>query len=138
LTLLEVLVCIVILGVVYAIGVPSLQAMRAPYALQAAVTQVAMHVDLARQRAIARNARHRIAFAGGGYQIERETSPNSFVSELGLFLPPHEVTIGPPDPADPVFNTRGMLAANVTVPVTVDGVGTRTVTINVLGRTTIQ
>lgn len=137
-TLLEVLVCIMIFAVVYAIGVPSLQAMRAPYALETAVHQVAMHVDLARQRAIARNARHRIVFANDSYRIERETNANTFVKELGEFVPPHEVEIGPANPADPIFNSRGMLAASVTVPVTVDGVGTKTVTINVLGRTSIQ
>jgi hypothetical protein len=46
--------------------------------------------------------------------------------------------LGTLTPGNPIFDTRGMLAANTSVPVTVTGAGTKTVTINVLGRTTIN
>ena len=55
------------------------------------------------------------------------------------FMPlPHPAAVGTVDPGNPVFDSRGMLATDVTVPVSVAGTGTRTVTINVLGRTTVN
>ena len=135
---MEVLVAMALFTVLYAIAVPNLQAMRAPYALDSAAFQVAAHLNMARQRAIARNVRYRVAFSPSGYHLERETSPNTFVTDSGTFAPPHEVTIGSPSPANPVFNTRGMLAANVSIPISVDGVGTKTVMTNVLGHSTVE
>ena len=137
-TLLEVLVAVAVFAVLYAIAVPNLQAMRAPYALEGTAYQVAAHVDMARQRAIARNARHRVVFTTSGYHLEREDSPNNFVVASGTFAPPHGVVIGTPTPGNPTFNTRGMLAANVSLPLSVDGGGTKMVTINVLGRSKIE
>jgi Tfp pilus assembly protein FimT len=137
-TLLEILVAMALFAVLYAIAVPNLQAMRAPYALESAVYQMASHLSMARQRAIARNQRHRVAFAAGSYQIEREASPNTFVSDSATFAMPHDVVIGSPNPANPIFNSRGMLAANVSIAVSMTGVGTKTVTTNVLGNSTID
>ena len=137
-TLLEVLVACAVFAVLYAIAVPNLQAMRAPYALEGTAYQVAAHIDMARQRAIARNARHRVVFTTSGYHLERETTPNNFVVASGEFTPPHGVVIGTPSPGNPTFNTRGMLAGDITLPLSVDGGGTKTVTINVLGRSKIQ
>jgi type II secretory pathway pseudopilin PulG len=137
-TLLEVLVTMALFTVLYAIAVPNLQAMRAPYALESATYQVASHLNLARQRAIARNARYRVVFSPAGYHLEREVSPNTYATDSATFAPPHEVVIGTASPANPVFNSRGKLAANVSIPISVQGVGTKTVTTNVLGHTTIQ
>jgi Tfp pilus assembly protein FimT len=136
-TLLEVMVACAVFAVLYAIAVPNLQAMRAPYALEGMAYQVAAHIDMARQRAIARNARHRVVFTTSGYRLERETTANNFVSASGTFPVPHGITIGTPSPSNPTFNTRGMLAANVTLPLSGDS-GTKTVTINVLGRSKVQ
>ena len=137
-TLLEVLVACAVVAVLYAIAVPNLQAMRAPYALEGTAYQVAAHIDMARQRSIARNARHRVVFTTSGYHLERETTPNNFEVASGTFPPPHGVVIGTPSPGNPTFNTRGMLAGEITLPLSVDGGGTKTVTINVLGRSKIQ
>src|SRR5262245_39759874 len=115
-TLLELVVACAVFAVVYAIAIPNLQAMRAPYALEGTAYQVAGHVARARQRAIARNARHRVVFTSSGYHLERETTPNTFVVASGTFTAPHGVTIGTPTPGNPTFNTRGMLAANVSLP----------------------
>jgi len=125
-------------GVLYAIAVPNLQAMRAPYALESAAYQVASHLNMARQRSIARNRRHRVVFSSTSYHIERETSSNTFVTDSGTFQMPHEVQIGSPNPSDPVYNSRGMLSGNITLPISATGVGTKTVTINVLGQTSID
>ena len=131
-------VAVALIAVLYAIAVPNLQAMRAPYALEGTAYQVAAHIDMARQRAIARNARHRVVFSTSGYHIERETSPSNFEVVSGTFAPPLGVVIGTPSPGNPTFNTRGMLTGDVTVSLSVDGGGTKMVTINVLGRSKIQ
>ena len=127
-----------VFAILYAIAVPNLQAMRAPYALEGTAYQVAAHVDMARQRAISRNARFRVVFTSSSYHLEQETTPGNFVVATGTFTPPHGVVLGTPTPGNPTFNTRGMLAANVSLPLSVDGGGTKTVTINVLGRSKIE
>jgi hypothetical protein len=51
---------------------------------------------------------------------------------------PAGARLGVITPGNPVIDTRGMLAADVTIPVIATGATTRSVTINVLGRTTIS
>lgn len=137
-SIVEILIATAILVAVLAIGVPSLNAMRGPYALTSAADQVAAHVALARQKAVARNTRYRITYGTTTYQLERETTTNVFVADGAAIGLPSGASIGSVSPAAPIFNSRGMLTADVTVPVSVTGTGTRTVTINVLGRTTIS
>ena len=114
--------------------------LRAPYALSGAAHQIVGDLQLARQRAIARNTRYRVNFNGaaGSYVLEREAAPSSFVADGATQKLPHGAVLGTVTPGNPIFDTRGMLAANTNVPVTVTGAGTKTVTINVLGRTTIN
>jgi hypothetical protein len=71
------------------------------------------------------------------YTIERENL-GVFVAESAPQPLPAGAQLGTVTPGNPIFDTRGMLAADVMVPVTVAGSGTRTVTINVLGKTTIN
>ena len=137
-TLLEMLVAIGIMAILLGIGVPNLQRLRGPYALRSAGRQIVADLQMARQRAITRNARIRVAYAPDGYILERETSPGSWTTDSAYMPLPHPAAVGTVDPGNPIFDTRGMLATDVTVPITVDGTGTRTVTINVLGRTTLN
>lgn len=92
-----------------------------------------------RRRAIARNARYRVTFDGAAasYVIERESNPGTFVAEGATQTLPHGVVLGPVA-ANPIFDTRGMLAAPLAVPVTVLGARVRTVSVNVLGQATIH
>ena len=137
-TLLEILSATAIMATLLAIGVPNLRQLRGPYALRSAGRQVVADLQMARQRAIMRNARIRVAYAPDGYVLERETSPGTWTTDSGFTPLPHPATIGTVDPGNPIFDSRGMLVTNVTVPIVVDGTGTRTVTINVLGRTTLD
>jgi Tfp pilus assembly protein FimT len=138
-TLFEALVATSISLIVLAIGLPNLARLRAPYALSSATRQIAADLQAARQRAIARNVRYRVTFNGvsESYTIEREQG-GAFVADSAPQPLPAGAQLGAVTPGNPVFDTRGMLAADVTVPVTVTGSGTRTVTINVLGKTTIN
>ena len=137
-TLLEMITAIAIFAVVIAIGVPNLQRLRGPYALRSAGRQVVADLQMARQRAIARNTRIRVVYTPEGYTLEQETAPNSWTVDSAFMPLPHPAVVGTVDPGNPVFDSRGMLATDVTVPIAVAGTGARTVTINVLGRTTVN
>ena len=122
-----------------AIGIPNFVRLRAPYSLSSATRQITADLQAARQRAIARNTRYRVTFSAStkSYTIERE-SAGVFAPESAPQPLPRGAQLGTVTPGNPIFDTRGMLAADVSVPVTVTGSGTRTVTINVLGKTTIN
>ena len=139
-SLLELLTATAISLSLLAIGLPNLSRMRAPYILNGATRQIEADMQVARQRAIARNARYRVNFnaAAKSYTLEREATANSWVTDGATQKLPAGASLGSVLPWNPVFDTRGMMMADVTVPVTVAGSGTRTVTMNVLGRTTIN
>jgi len=122
------------------IGIPQMTRLRAPYALASASRQIATDFQTARMRAIARNTRYRVTFNSSArtYILEREATANNFVADGGTQTLPAGATLTAANPANPIFDTRGMLGANVSVSVSVPGSGTRTVTVNVLGRTTIS
>jgi len=139
-TLLEVLTATGIMVTLLAIGLPNLSRLRAPYILSGATRQVEADLQAARQRAVARNARYRVNFdtAAKSYTLERETTSNNFVTDGATVKLPSGASLGSISPGNAVFDTRGILTSDVSVPVTVAGSGTRTVTMNVLGRTTIN
>ena len=138
-TLLDVVIASGIMLVLLAVGVPNLSRLRSPYALAGATRQIAADLQATRLRAIARNVSYRVNFdvAHGSYTIERSQA-GSWVADSAPQPLPRGTQLGTVSPGNPVFDTRGMLAAQVTVPVTVSGSGSRTVTVNVLGKTTIS
>jgi len=138
-TLLDLLIAAGIMLILLAVGVPNLSRLRSPYTLAGATRQIAADLQAARQRAIARNVRYRVNFDAvhASYTIEREQAGN-WVADSAPQAVPMGAQLGTVLPGNPIFDTRGMLGAQVTVPVTVSGSGTRTVTINVLGKTTIS
>ena len=138
-TLLDVVIASGIMLVLLAVGVPNLSRLRSPYALAGATRQIAADLQATRLRAIARNVSYRVNFdvAHGSYTIERSQA-GSWVADSAPQPLPSGAQLGTVSPGNPVFDTRGMLAAQVTVPVTVSGSGSRTVTVNVLGKTTIS
>jgi pilin/secretion family protein with methylation motif len=137
-SLLEVLVAMATAAVV--VSVPQFQALRSVYGIRAAAHQVTAGVERARLRAIARNARHRVTFAVSGttYVMEREVTPNTFVAEGGTQQLPLGVTVGAVSPAAPIFDTRGMLAAPVSISLSGTASRTKAITINALGQASIQ
>ena len=138
-TLLEVLVAASLSAILLAIAVPNLPGLGAPFTLRTVSQQVAADLIAARMRAIATDTPYRVAFntAAATYVIQQETAPGTFVTEGGTRTLPAGVVLGPVA-ANPIFDTRGMLAAALAVPITVSPAGSRTVSVNVLGRTTIQ
>ena len=122
-------------------GLPRLARMRTPNAIDGAARQIAAAAQVARQRAIARNVSYRMNFdtSARTYTIQRANGAN-WVNEADLPAQtlPTGVQIGTLSPGNPVFTARGTLAQQVTVPLTITGARSRTVTINVLGKTTIS
>ena len=138
-SLLEILIATAIFASLLGIGLPRLSRLRAPYALSGATRQLQAALQAARMRAIARNVRFRVNFntSAQTYTLQREVG-GSFVDDSAPQRLPAGAVIGTVTPNNPTFDTRGMLTAQVTVPVTVASSGTRTVTVNVLGKTTIN
>jgi prepilin-type N-terminal cleavage/methylation domain-containing protein len=136
---MEVLIAMAIAALLLAIGIPRFTRVRAPYLVAGATRQIEAHVQATRQHAIARNRSYRLNFnvtnntstierlVGGVWQIEGARQQLPAGARLGAITP-----------GNPVIDTRGMLAADVTIPVLATGATTRSVTINVLGRTTIS
>ncbi len=139
---MEVLTAMTIFGTVMAIGLPNMVNLRKPYKVMGAARQLAADMQVARQRAIARNARYRVAFdtAAGTWTLERETSPNSnsWTADGSPQALPTGASFGTIAGGNPLFNTSGVLASAVSVPVTMSGAHTRTVVVNVLGKTSVS
>ena len=135
-SLIEVLTATAIFGMVLAIGVPNLVRLRAPYASVNAARQIAADLQAARLRAIARNARVRVIFGADAYRVEREEG-GAWIADGGTVPLPGTATVAVA-PDDPVFDSRGMLAAPVTLTVGAPQAHDHTVSINVLGHTTVD
>jgi type II secretory pathway pseudopilin PulG len=138
-SLLELVTVCALAAALLGMAVPNLRRLAAPWALRGATRQVAAGFHVARQRAITRNARYRLRFrAPRGFVLEREIAPGRFTAEGGLQQLPRGARLGRVRPREPVFDTRGMLAQTARVPIVAEAGGRRTVTVNVLGRTSIQ
>jgi len=139
-TLLEALTATAVLASTLAIGIPNMARLRGPYALTGAAQRIAADLQLARQRAIARNTPYRITFdsSTSTYRLERQTAPGIFTADTATQTLPRKAVLGTITPGNPTFDTRGMLNADVQIPVSVSGVGSRRVTVNILGHVTIS
>jgi hypothetical protein len=107
-------------------------------ASQTATQQLASDLRLTRMKAIAQNTRFRVVFdtSDGEYTIEREVSPGNFVAEEGPVELPTAASFATISPSDPIFDTRGAVAAPTTITITAPDTHTRTVTISILGTVT--
>lgn len=138
-SLLDVLIAATIFSTLLAIGLPSLARLKTPYAVRNTALQIEAALQLARHRAITTNSSYRVTFnsSAGTYVLERNTGGNTWVADGATMMLPYGISLGT-IPTNPVFDTRGTLPAAVTIPVSMSGAHSRTVTINVLGKTTIS
>ena len=139
-SLLEVLIATGLSAMLLAIAVPNLRSLQAPFALRAATDQIVAGLQAARMRAIARNARYRVTFdpSAGTYSLDVENGANNFVTDGGVQQLPRSATLGTIAPGNPIFSTQGTLTAGVTIPVSVAAGRNRTISVNVLGQTTVN
>jgi Tfp pilus assembly protein FimT len=122
-----------------AIAVPRFAGLRGPYVLRHSAGQISAEFARARMQAIASNSRVRLTYtpATRTYTLEREVGAGLWTRVYANQLPTG-VSITFPV-LTPIFDTRGMLNQNTTIPVSVQGYShSRTVTINVLGNVTIS
>jgi prepilin-type N-terminal cleavage/methylation domain-containing protein len=137
-TLIELISTLAIFSILLMLAAPSYNGLRGPYALQQAAQQITAEFQKGRMRAIARNARYRFTYdeTTRAYLLQRETGANAWTTESTSQLPTGVTTnaLGSP----PIFDTRGLLNAPVTITVTVQGhAKTKTMTINLLGHVTV-
>ena len=127
-----------IFATLVAAGLPTLARVRAPYAVMGATRQIAAAIGSARERAVARNTSYRVRFdtSGKTYTVER-ISAGSWIQDQAPQKLASGLSFGD-IPANPVINANGTLAAAVTIPVIGTAAHTKTVSVNVLGQTTIN
>jgi len=73
-TLVELLVTMIILGVLVSITIPSLSSWYSGYSLRAAARKIAITLELAKMKAISRNLEYRVEFVGTTFRIARGNS----------------------------------------------------------------
>jgi Tfp pilus assembly protein FimT len=137
---MEALCTTALMGILVAIGMPRFRGMSGPYATRAAAEQLAAEFSAARLRAISTNSSVRITYASASrtYRVERNVAGTWKLERAGQI--PTGVTITYPDAASPpTFNSRGLPAAGVNIPLVYsDGLHNRTVAINALGKVTVS
>jgi type II secretory pathway pseudopilin PulG len=138
-SLVELLGALALSGLLAALALPNLRELVQPWALDGGSRQVAAAFQSARQRAIARNVRHRLVFLPPrALRLEREAKPGVFVVDGSAQALPSPVSLGKIKPKMPTFDTRGILLEPASVSMRTSPSHKRTVSVNVLGRTTIQ
>ena len=132
---MDVLVATALIAILYAIAVPRYRELQGPYASSSAASVVASAFQAARMRAIATNSNVRLTYNSGtkSYTIDRQIG-GSWTTEVTNQMPTG-VTLSAS--GNPQFSRTGVLNGDFTVTVTANGT-TRTVNINVLGKTTIS
>ncbi len=135
-SMLEMVVACGLMAIIYATAVPRFAAWRGPFAARTAATQLAADLQAARMRAIATNSAVRFSWNSSTktYRIQRNSN-GTWVTDVTSQMPTG-VTMTSPTPP-PQFSSTGLLNGTFNIPVTAYG-STRTVTINVLGKTTVS
>src|SRR6185436_11374592 len=131
------LMTMTILGIVLAMAIPNFRAVGSSYSLGQAASQVSADFQSTRMRAIAVNAQMRFMYDATTrtYSMERQNLLGAWVIERRSQLPTG-VTVGTVA-TTPTFNSRGMLLQAVSIPLLLNG-KTKTVNVNVMGKTTIS
>jgi Tfp pilus assembly protein FimT len=134
---MEVLTATALIAIIYAMAVPRFSELRGPYAARTGATQVASAFQAARMRAIATNSSVRLTYNATNqtYTIDRQLSGGGWATDVRNQLPTGVSLSGVG--LNPTFSRTGILNANYTITVSAYG-NTRTVTINVLGQTTVS
>lgn len=138
-SLIEILVACSLAGVLMAAAAPSLPRMLGSYSLQNVTFRVANDLRLTRQRAVTTNAKGRVVFASGQYQVRRESPPGSgtYVDDGARQSLPNGVTVSS-SPVNPTFNSRGLAAQPYVITVQDAYATTKTITVTGIGRVNVD
>ena len=135
-TFMEVLTATALVAILYAMAVPRFSALRGPYAARSGAQQVASVFQAARMRAISTNSNVRLTYnsSNSTYTVDRQNGLG-WTTEVRNQLPAG-VSLSALG-TTPQFGRTGLLNGTYTITVTAY-TKTRTVTVNVLGQTTIS
>jgi type IV fimbrial biogenesis protein FimT len=126
-TVLELVVTIGILGMLFAIAVPSFQSLLPGLRLTAAARQVTAELQQARMKAVNQNTTFQVQFAAGAYSYVVQRCTPTCVNETGNVLLPEGISVQVA--ATPQFLPRGTANSPSTITLTN---GTSTVQVQVL------
>ncbi|GBD24712.1 hypothetical protein HRbin30_00025 [bacterium HR30] len=145
-SLIELLTALAVASVVAAIGVPRLSSYAQQYRLSGGANQIAVDVARARMKAIGENVHVRVRFGaqsfgsigfGSTYQVSTSTDGVTFTS-VG---PPSSIAAGVnfyAFPQEVQFNRQGLASAPLTLWLYNQSYQWRVVTMNSIGRVTVQ
>lgn len=132
LTLVELILCMAILGVLLAIASPLLAQFSSGYKLRAATRELATDLQFARLLAVKENRSFRVIFEAKSYRVERVS--DDFVAKARTFSVDYpEVTLNGPVIT---FNSRGN-ASSQTITVS-NFAASKNITVSSTGRVKLQ
>lgn len=131
LTMAEILIVVAVLGILLAIGAPSISRVSAAYRMKEATREVATDLQLARMLAIKENQSCTVNFTSSGYDVVRGGTTIKSRS-LAADYQGHTLTGGPI-----VFDSRGMASTAGTITVTGPH-GTKDIEVASSGKVKIQ
>ncbi len=137
-SLVEMIVAMVIFGITVAVAGPNLGQLRAEYQLTGSANQLASDLAQARLQAISQNMWVKVESTGSS-SYDRKISPdNSTFTAIGdsaVTLPMGMAATIPNGSV--IFNRQGLANANTQITLT-NGAGTKTITVNRIGRVSIS
>lgn len=95
-TLVELVIAVATLGIIAALAIPSLSSLYARYSLRSAARKVAIHLELAKMKAISKNLEYRVEFVGNTFRVTRgnkASDSTSWTSETDYLALPNGITI---------------------------------------------
>lgn len=136
----ELLGIMALVAILVAIGYPRLAALSPIYRLEGATRNLAAELQRARFRAIAEGVRFQVVFDGAAktYQIQKETSPGTFVDDEGVKAIEDSNSVAIAATANPIFSTRGAAQVTAVVTLTASNGAVRLVAVGAPGRVYVQ
>ena len=142
LTLFELLIVIIVMGILTTIAVPNYRIFMAQRRLNGAARMVMSDLMAARMKAISLNQKVKISFESDGYQIWNDADGNGAVADhegenIGKAIRPDYYDVTLYKSADPIFHPRGTAALGGTVTLT-NSRGSKYVIVALTGRVRIS
>ena len=121
-SLVEVLIVMVLVGILAAVAIPRVAGSSDPYAAVDEAREIHAAMANARARAIATQRQHRFVLTGGAvWKVEEESSPGTWTATADSGTSDATVTMGGASAGTVVYYPRGRVDAPQTLDVTVNG-----------------
>ena len=142
LTLVELLIVFIVIGILTTIAVPSYQIFMTQKRLNGAARMVMSDLMAARMKSVSINQRVKVSIGGNEYQIWNDADCNGTVADhegenIGKHIPSeyHDVTLS--TSANPIFHPRGTTDTQATITLTNSG-GSKYVIVSSTGQVRIS